>query len=80
MAPPTVQDVAAELATLKERISNNEGWLKDVAADTKAIRQTLDQAQGGMAVLKWLVGGSLAAFIGLLVMLYQYVTRAHGAH
>jgi len=71
---------AAILAALQERVAGHESWLREIAADTKATREILYQARGGMAVLRWIAGGSLAAFIGLLALLYQISSRSPAPH
>ena len=57
--------VQRELGALTARVTNIEGWMKDMADDVKAMRTTLDQAQGGWKLALGIAGGS--ATIGALV-------------
>ena len=49
-------ETARAIGRLEARMDSSEAWMKDIAADVKAIRSTVDQAKGG-----WKVGVALAS-------------------
>lgn len=59
----------AEIAHLRERMADNEAILREV-------RDTLMQARGGMVLIRWLFGGTLATAIATFAAVYTWL-KAH---
>ena len=69
------EDIERAIGRLEARADSTEAWLKEIAADVKATRTTVDQARGGWKVLTAAAtaGGALGAlftkFAGMLLVL-----------
>jgi hypothetical protein len=75
MTPPSDAATQRDLGRFETRLESLEDSMEGVRSDLRAIRTKLDEAAGGMTVLRWLGFGSLAGGILALSQLYQWLHR-----
>ena len=70
-------DIERAIGRLEARADSTEAWVKEIAADTKAMRSALDQAKGGWKVLAAAAtaGGVLGAFLTKVTSMLLMVPR-----
>lgn len=61
------------LGEVKARLEIIEQRQQSMASDLAVIRRTMDEASGGMRVLRWMGFGSLASFIAGAAAIWHYL-------
>lgn len=65
-----------DIALLRAEISEIKADLAETQKMARETRDVLLQASGGMVVLRWLLGGTLASALAVSAMIYTYI-RGH---
>jgi hypothetical protein len=63
----------AEISELRSEMRQIRESLAETQRMARETRDVLLQARGGMAVLRWLLGGTLASALGAAALVYAWI-------